>query len=130
MAGETVILEVFIFVLMILGALFMLVAALGILRMPDVFTRMSCNAKSVTIGLGFLLFAFMLHFRELGVGSRALATIAFIALTIPVASHRIGRSAYLSGVSLWEGTIRDELGEALKGTREGPHKEDAGDEKR
>jgi multicomponent Na+:H+ antiporter subunit G len=120
------ILDLLVLFLMIAGALFMLVAALGILRMPDVFTRMSCNAKSVTIGLGFLLLAFTLHFREIGIGSRALATIAFIALTIPVASHRIGRSAYLSGVTLWEGTIRDELGEALEGTREGPHKEGAG----
>ncbi len=122
------ILEFVIAALMVVGALFMLVAALGIVRMPDVFTRMSCNAKSVTIGLGFLLLAFMLHFREFGVGSRALATIAFIALTIPVASHRIGRSAYLSGVTLWKGTIKDELGEALEGTREGPHKEGAENE--
>lgn len=105
--------DIIVLVLMVLGACFMLVASLGILRMPDVFMRMSCNAKSVTIGLGLLLLAFTLHFREIGVGSRAVATIAFIALTIPVASHRIGRAAYLGGISLWEGTIKDEFREAL-----------------
>lgn len=100
--------EIVVAALMITGALFMLVAALGIVRMPDVYMRMSCNAKAVTIGLGMLLLAFILHFRELGVGSRAVATVAFLILTVPVASHRIGRSAYLSGAPLWEGTIGDE----------------------
>jgi multicomponent Na+:H+ antiporter subunit G len=100
--------EIVVAVLMVSGALFMLVAALGIVRMPDVFTRMSCNAKAVTIGLGMLLFAFVLHFREIGIASRAVATLAFVILTVPVASHRIGRSAYLSGSPLWEGTTADE----------------------
>lgn len=100
--------EIAVVVLMVSGALFMLVAAVGILRMPDVFTRMSCNAKAVTIGLGLLLFAFVVHFRELGLASRAMATVAFIILTVPVSSHRIGRSAYLSGAPLWEGTVVDE----------------------
>jgi multicomponent Na+:H+ antiporter subunit G len=120
--------DLLVLALMIAGALFMLVAALGIVRMPDVFMRMSCNAKSVIIGLTLLLLAFTLHFREIGVGSRALATIVFIALTVPVASHRIGRSAYLRGVELWEGTIRDELREALEAGRHNertPRRDDA-----
>lgn len=111
------ILDVLVLILMVLGACFMFIAALGMLRMPDVFMRMSCNAKAVTVGLGLLLLAFTLHFRDVAVGSRALATIAFLALTVPVASHRISRSAYLSGVRLWEGTSRDELREAMEAGR-------------
>ncbi|HET98236.1 MAG TPA: monovalent cation/H(+) antiporter subunit G [Desulfurivibrio alkaliphilus] len=84
--------------------------ALGILRMPDIYMRMSCNAKAVTIGLGQLLLALALHFGEIGVTARALATIGFVVLTIPVASHLLGRASYLSGQPLWQQTSRDEWG--------------------
>ena len=87
----------------------MLVAGLGMLRMPDLFLRMSCSTKAATIGVGTLLFALALYFANLGVATRALATIGFIFLTAPVGAHRIGRIAYLVGVVLWEGTIKDEL---------------------
>jgi multicomponent Na+:H+ antiporter subunit G len=103
--------EILISSLLVLGSFFMLTAAIGILRMPDLYMRMSANAKSVTLGVGTLLLALALHFQEVGVASRALATIAFIAMTVPVSSHLIGRAAYLSGVELWEKTIADELRE-------------------
>ena len=101
--------EIVISILLVLGAFFMLTAAIGILRMPDLYMRMSANAKSVTLGVGILLIALALHFRDPGVTSRALATIAFIAMTVPISSHLIGRAAYLSGVELWSETLRDEL---------------------
>jgi multicomponent Na+:H+ antiporter subunit G len=46
----------------------------------------------------------------LGTTSRAAATIFFLVLTGPIAAHRIARAAYIDGVHLWEGTIRDDLG--------------------
>ena len=101
--------EILISILLIVGAFFMLVAGLGMLRMPDLFLRMSCSTKAATIGVGTLLFALALYFANAGVATRALATIGFIFLTSPVGAHRIGRIAYLVGVSLWEGTIKDEL---------------------
>ncbi len=94
------------------GALLIFIAAVGLLRMPDLFTRMSCSAKASTLGIGLLLLALALYFGQLGVTSRALATIAFIVLTTPVASHRIGRVAYLGGVPLWQETFLDEWGAA------------------
>ena len=101
--------EILISILLVIGSFFMLVAGLGMLRMPDLFLRMSCSTKAATIGVGTLLFALALYFVNLGVATRALATICFIFLTAPVGAHRIGRIAYLVGVSLWEGTIKDEL---------------------
>lgn len=103
--------EILIAALLILGASFMLIAAIGILKMPDLYMRMSVNTKSVTLGMGFLLLALVLHFHEIGVASRALATLVFIAMTAPISSHLIGRAAYLSGVELWSETRRDELGD-------------------
>lgn len=103
--------DILVAILMVVGAFFMLIASVGLLRMPDLYMRMSANTKSVTLGVGILLLALALYFGEVGVASRALATIAFLALTIPISSHLIGRAAYLSGVELWEDTIADELRE-------------------
>ena len=119
--------EIVISVLLVFGAALIFIAAVGLLRMPDLFTRMSCNAKAATFGISILLLALAMYFGELDVVSRALATIGFIVLTTPVASHRIGQVAYLEGISLWEGTIADEMGEERKkaaaqspGASEGP----------
>jgi multicomponent Na+:H+ antiporter subunit G len=87
----------------------MFIAGLGIVRMPDIFMRMSCSTKAATIGVGTLLLALAVFFADFGVAARALATLGFILLTAPVSSHRIGRIAYLVGVPLWHKTIKDEM---------------------
>ena len=101
--------EIIVAILLVIGAFFIFVAGLGILRMPDIFMRMSCSTKAGTIGLGTLLVALAIFFTDFGITSRALATIGFVFLTAPVGSHRIGRIAYLVGVPLWFKTIKDEL---------------------
>jgi multicomponent Na+:H+ antiporter subunit G len=96
-------------ILMLLGAFFMFVAAVGIVRMPDLFLRMSAVSKSATLGAACMLLAAAVHFNAFGITTRAVATIAFLFLTAPVAAHRIGRAAYFLGVPLWQGTVRDDL---------------------
>lgn len=96
-------------IMMLLGAAFMLLAAVGITRMPDVYTRMQPATKAATLGAGCMLLAVAVHFSEVGVTMRALAGIAFVVLTAPVAAHMIGRAAYLLGLPMWEGTQVDEL---------------------
>jgi len=96
--------------LLLLGAVFMLLAAVGVLRMPDLFTRMQPATKAATLGVACMLGAVAVRFADLGTASRALAGIAFVVLTAPVAAHMIGRAAYFVGVPLWEGTVVDELG--------------------
>jgi multicomponent Na+:H+ antiporter subunit G len=95
------------------GTFFMLVAAIGVLRMPDLLMRMHAATKAGTVGASLLLLAVAVHFGETGVAIRALATIVFLVLTGPVAAHVIGRAAYLSGsLRLWERTLVDEWREA------------------
>jgi multicomponent Na+:H+ antiporter subunit G len=101
--------EVLLCALLISGALFIFIAAVGLLRLPDLFMRLACTAKSATLGLGLLLAGLAWHSGEFGIVSRAFATICFLLLTTPVASHRIARVAYLEGIRLWEGTFLDEL---------------------
>ncbi|MFC1996232.1 monovalent cation/H(+) antiporter subunit G [Chloroflexota bacterium] len=96
-------------ILFILGAFLMFLAGLGLLRLPDIFLRMSAATKASTLGAGFILLAAALYFDDLGTTSRAIATIFFLLLTGPVAAHRIARAAYFDGAPLWEGTLRDDL---------------------
>jgi multicomponent Na+:H+ antiporter subunit G len=91
------------------GAFFMVVAALGVLRMPDLLMRMHAATKAGTLGAGMILIAVAVHYGEMGIAMRAIATVAFLFLTAPVAAHMIGRAAYFVGVRLWEGTFIDEI---------------------
>ena len=103
--------DIIVAILMISGGIFSLVAALGMLRLPDTITRMHAATKAGTLGAGLLLVALAVSFRETGITLRALATIVFLLLTAPVAAHLIGRAAYHSGIRLWEKTWIDQLKE-------------------
>jgi multicomponent Na+:H+ antiporter subunit G len=96
-------------VLMTLGAFLIFIASLGLLRMPDLFLRMSATSKAATLGVGLILLATVIYFNDFEITIRVLSIIAFITLTIPVAAHMIGRAAYFDGVPLWEETQIDEL---------------------
>lgn len=95
--------------LIFLGIFFVVVAGIGVIRMPDIFLRMSAATKASTLGLGLILLGTAVHFGELGVASRAIATSIFVLLTAPVSAHMIGRAAYSDGCQLWEETQLDEL---------------------
>jgi multicomponent Na+:H+ antiporter subunit G len=96
-------------VFMGLGAAFALLAALGLLRMPDLFNRMQAATKSSTLGVFFMMFAAIIHFGTLDVTVRALLVVVFLFATAPVAAHALSRAAYQAGVPLWPGSVRDEL---------------------
>jgi multicomponent Na+:H+ antiporter subunit G len=96
-------------ILLITGAAFVLLAAIGLLRMPDLFLRLSATSKAATLGVGLVLLATVSHFDDISITSRAIAVIVFVLMTIPVAAHMIGRAAYFNGTPLWNGTLRDEL---------------------
>lgn len=93
----------------IIGSLFIFISALGLLRMPDLYMRMSATTKAATLGVGFILLGTAIHFWEIGILSRSVIIISFLLLTAPVAAHMIGRAAYFDGVPLWKETKHDEL---------------------
>lgn len=101
--------EIISVILVITGSLFILISAIGLLRMPDLYMRMSATTKAATLGVGFVLLGTAIHFWEVGIVSRSLIIISFLMLTAPVAAHMIGRAAYFDGVPLWKETLHDEL---------------------
>lgn len=101
--------EILVMGLFLVGAFLMFLAGLGLLRMPDLFLRMSATSKAGSLGAGLVLLGAVFFFQDWGITTRAVATIVFLFLTAPVAAHMIGRAAYFDGVPLWKGTVRDDL---------------------
>ncbi|MCY7301087.1 MAG: monovalent cation/H(+) antiporter subunit G [Ilumatobacteraceae bacterium] len=96
-------------VLIVLGTLLTLVAALGLVRLPDFFARGHAATKGATLGLAVTLSGAAIQMSNHGdVAKLALAVIAQF-LTAPVASHLLGRTAHRTGIALSEHTVLDEL---------------------
>lgn len=102
--------EVLIYILSSLGALFILLAAVGLVRMPDLYLRISVTTKAATLGIGLLLACAALYFGTVAISSRVVAILLFMLLTAPVGAHLIGRASYfIGGNPLWEKSVMDEL---------------------
>jgi multicomponent Na+:H+ antiporter subunit G len=95
--------------LLLVGCGFLLLASVGVLRMPDLFNRMQTASKAGTLGISCILLAVAFRMEDTGLALRCVLTIIFFFLTAPVAAHIIGRAAYFVGVPLWEHTVTDEL---------------------
>ena len=87
----------------------MLLASIGLVRMPDTYLRISVTTKAATLGIGLILISAAFYFKEASVTTRVLAIILFIVLTAPVGAHLIGRASYFIGVKMWHKSVIDEL---------------------
>jgi len=105
-------------ILLIIGAFFTLVAAIGVVRFPDLYTRMHAASKTGTVGSGVMLLAIAVHSGEFDVVTRALAGIVFFLLTAPLAAHLLARAAYCTGVRPSTITKPDELAGHYEGESE------------
>ena len=94
--------------LAIAGATLALLAGVGVLRMPDVFTRMQASTKASTLGLGCLLTALAIRHPDVSIVMKAISIGAFMMLTTAVSAHVITRAAARPGAPLWSGTAIDE----------------------
>ena len=95
-------------ILLLIGAAFIAIASLGLVRLPDVYLRMHSVAKAGSLGCGLLLTGVAFALPESGVALRVVGAIAFLFVTAPVASHLIGRAAHRTGSKMWKGTLVDE----------------------
>lgn len=85
---------------LLVGAAFMLLGAIGLLRMPDVYNRIQAGTKAVTLGtLAFLIGIALLH---PGWWTKLLCIAALMLFTNPVSSSTIARALYLAGVRPWQ----------------------------
>ena len=91
----------------LLGSLFLLLGALGIVRMPDSYNRIQTGTKATT--LGTLLFLVGVGLYNPSWFPKLIVLILFILFTNPVSSHVLARSAYSIGVKLTKETVVDKL---------------------
>jgi len=101
--------EILIAALVLLGAALTFVAALGLFRLPDLYTRMHAASKAGTVGSGLLLLAAGLYSGELAVFARALAGFLFFILTAPVSAHLLARASHKTGHFPASISIRDDM---------------------
>ena len=99
--------EVFAGIFLLIGAFFLFLAGLSLLRLPDLLTRLSASTKAVVFGAGLVFVAVSIFFHEIATDARAIAGILFFAITAPIAATVIGRSARRTGVPIWPGTLVD-----------------------
>jgi multicomponent Na+:H+ antiporter subunit G len=96
------------------GVIFMMIAAIGILRLPDFYIRMSAITKAGTMGVGLIVFGIAVYFNDLLISAKAFVIVSFMLLTAPVAAHIIARAAYRQGIPLWGRNLVDELDVLIK----------------
>lgn len=96
-------------VLVLMGSLLFLIAAIGVLRWPDVFTRMHAAAKASSLGLGLILSGTALHLQSIEAFAKSALAVFFVFLTTPIAAHILARAAFLSEETTGKNSREQEL---------------------
>ncbi|MEX0886104.1 MAG: monovalent cation/H(+) antiporter subunit G [Phycisphaeraceae bacterium] len=103
--------EVLALAFLLVGLFFMLVGAIGCVRLPDSYHRLHAATKCSTLGLLGLLLAAVFHFGEVRVLATAVLTVFFIFVSNPVGAHLLAKAALATGTRQWPGTLSDEHAE-------------------
>ena len=101
--------EFFVLFFLIMGAIFILIASIGLVKMPDVFLRMSASTIAATFGVSSMLIAVVIHFGSIGMMFHVAGVIVFLVLTVPVGAHLMGRASHIIGLPMWDKTVKDDL---------------------
>lgn len=96
-------------VLLIIGAIFAVIAAVGLWRLPDIYCRMHAASKAGTLGSGVMLLAIAFHAGDLGTITRAVAGFIFFLLTAPISAHLLAKAAYAVGYRPDDSSVLDEM---------------------
>jgi multicomponent Na+:H+ antiporter subunit G len=88
-------------ILLLSGMSLMLIAAVGLVRLPDVYCRSHAVAKGMTLGISLMLVALWLHLGPEEAGFKVFVAILFQMATIPVAGHVLTMIAHQKGVPRW-----------------------------
>ena len=96
-------------ILLMSGSFFMLVAAIGVVKFPDIYARMHAITKAASLGLILMLAAVIILFPTPLVCIEAVMSLLFVIMTAPVGSHMIARIAYKMKVPKGMPYVVDEM---------------------
>jgi multicomponent Na+:H+ antiporter subunit G len=88
--------------LMVTGSLFLLLAAVGLLRLPDFLCRMHAVAKGTALGIALILLAVAVRLGMDESGLKVALAILFQLATIPVATHLLTQIAWRKNLPRWQ----------------------------
>ena len=94
--------EIIAVVLLGLGSLVMLAAAIGVLRFPDFYTRLHAAGKGDTLGQGLILLGLALTVGTGWLSFKLLLIILFIFIFNPTSTHALARGAWVFGIKPWQ----------------------------
>jgi multicomponent Na+:H+ antiporter subunit G len=95
-------------VLLLAGSAFTILAAIGVIRFPDLYTRMHAASKAGVVGGGLILLAIAVMAQDSAVAIRAVIGIIFLVLTTPLSAHLLAKASQKAGYKSWSGTVADE----------------------
>lgn len=101
-------------ILLISGSLFMLVAAIGVVKLSDVYMRMHAITKAASLGAILMLTAVFLWHPQWIVGIEAFMVVIFVIFTAPIGTHMIARVAHRMNVPRGDDYIMDELQDKME----------------
>ena len=101
-------------VLIVIGLVFDFFGCIGLIRLPDVYTRLQAAAKCITLGTCGILFGLFLCKGFTATGIKALLCLVFVVLTAPVSAHALARGAYRSGIKPCRQTVIDEYSKSIE----------------
>lgn len=112
----TVIANTLIILTIVVGLIFTVVTVIGVIRLPDVYTRSHAASKSATLGVLSILVGTFFHFwfNDGYFSVRLLLGILFLFITAPIGGHLMSRAAYFSGVKPTELTVGDDLADVVQ----------------
>lgn len=96
------------YIIMIIGLFFELFGVLGLIRMPDLYSRLQAAVKCIAFGSVIILLGVFVFFGLNSSGYKALLGIAVILITVPVSAHAVARAAHRSKVAMTEEAVTDD----------------------
>ncbi len=102
--------------LLILGAVFILIGAIGLVKLPDFYTRLHAPTKASTLGIGSILIASMLlHLvNDRGGNIQELVISMFLFITAPVSAYMMAKAAIHREVPTVEKTQNPEIRQTIQ----------------
>ena len=94
---------------LVIGTVFIFIASIGLLKMPDVYLRMSASTIAGTFGVASMLIAVAIFFGGLSLVLHIAGVIVFLILTVPVGAHMLGRTSHIIGLKMWDKTVADDM---------------------
>jgi multicomponent Na+:H+ antiporter subunit G len=91
-----------------LGAMFFLAGTLGLLRLPDFYSRVHAATKCDTVGAGLILLATAVHVMPHPEALKIVALLVLVLLSSPTSGHALARAAHDTGLEPWRGPVEED----------------------